>query len=119
MRQFRQRIRLIHELRELRATEEITNHCAERLRIDQLLRRHAIDIDVEQSHALFDQTLRAGQANAALVRQKFTDRAHTTAAQVIDIIERAFTATQVDQVFDRGDEIFVGKNALGKIDIYT
>jgi hypothetical protein len=36
---------------------------------------------------------------------------------MIDVIERAFAAAQIDQVFDRGDEILVGQNALAEIDV--
>ena len=36
---------------------------------------------------------------------------------MIDVVERAFAAAQIDQVFDRSDEIFVGQNSFGKIDI--
>ena len=43
VRQFGQRIDLIHELRQLAATKEIANDRGERLRIDQLLRRHRFD----------------------------------------------------------------------------
>ena len=94
--ELRQRVRLIHELRELRAAEEIANDCAERFRIDQLLRRHAVDVDVEQSHALFHETFRARETDAALIRQKFANRSNATAAQMIDIVERAFAAAQVN-----------------------
>src|ERR1700736_2656233 len=52
VRQLGERIRLIHELRELRPTEEITDDCAQRLGIYQFLRRHTVDIDVEQGHPL-------------------------------------------------------------------
>src|SRR6202022_5161140 len=105
------------ELRELRAAEEIANDRAERFRIDELLRRHSVDVDVEQSHAFFHQSLRAGETDAALIGQQFAHCPHATAAEVIDVVERAFSATQINQVFDRRDEIFVGKNPLGKVDI--
>ncbi len=36
---------------------------------------------------------------------------------MVDIIEGAFATAEIDQVFDCGDEIFVGQNPLGKIDI--
>ena len=85
---------------------------AERLRVDQLLRRHAVDVDVEQSHALFHETLRARETDAALIGEQFADRADAAAAEMIDVIERAFAAAQVDQIFDRGDEILVGQDAL-------
>ena len=90
---------------------------AERLRVDQLLRRHAVDVDVEQRHALFHQTLGAGETDAALVGEQFADGADAAAAEMIDVIERAFAAAQVDQIFDRGDEILVGQDALAEIDV--
>src|SRR6202022_3667727 len=105
------------ELRELRAAEEIANDRAERFRIDELLRRHSVDVDVEQSHGFFHQSLRAGETDAALIGQQFAHCPHATAAEVIDVVERAFSATQINQVFDRSDEIFVGQNPLGKVDI--
>src|ERR1035441_431635 len=77
--QLRQRIGLIHELRKLRATEEIANDCAQRLRVNQLLRRHSIDIDVEQSHAFFNEALGTGETDAALIGQQFANRSHTPA----------------------------------------
>src|SRR5437764_3654574 len=88
VRQLRERIRLVHELRELRATEEIADDRAERFRVDQLLRRHAVDVDVEQRHALFDEALGARQTDAALVREKFADGPDTPAAEMIDIVQR-------------------------------
>ena len=90
---------------------------AQRLRVDQLLRRHAVDVDVEQRHALFHETLRAGETDAALVGEQFADRADAAAAEMIDVIERAFATAQVDQIFDRGDEILVGQDALAEIDV--
>ena len=117
MGQLRQRVRLIHELRKLRAAEEIANHRAQRFRVDQLLRRHAVDVDVEQRHALFHETLRAGETDAALIGEQFANGADAAAAEMIDVIERAFAAAQIDQILDRGDEIFVGQNALAEIDI--
>ena len=96
VRQLGQRIRLIHKLRELRAAKEISNHGAECLRIDQLLRRHAVDVDVKQRHALLHQPLGASQADAALVGQQFAHRADTPAAQVINVVQSAFAATQIN-----------------------
>ena len=47
VRQFCERIRLIHELRKLRTAKEIPDNGAERFWIDELLWCHPIDIDVE------------------------------------------------------------------------
>ena len=88
----------------------------QRLRIDQLLRRHAVDVHVEQRHALFDETLGAGQTDAALVGEQFAHGADAAAAEVIDVVQRAFARLQAEQILRRGDEIFLGQNALVEID---
>src|SRR5713101_3956019 len=117
VRQLRERIGLIHELRKLRPAKEIADNCAERLRINQLLRRHPVHIDVEQRHALFDQTFGPSKPNTALIRQQFANRAHPTTAQVVDVVECALASAQIDQILDRRDEIFVGQNPLSGIDV--
>ena len=116
MRQLGERIDLIHELRELAAAEEIADDRGERFRIDQLLRRHGFDVMIEQRHALFDETLGAGQTDAALVGEQFAHGADAAAAEVIDVVQRAFAVSQAEQIFGRGDEIFLGQDALVEID---
>ena len=72
----------------LAAAEEIADDGGERLRIDQLLRRHAFDALIEQRHALLDQALGAGQTDAALVGEQFADGADAAAAEMIDVVQR-------------------------------
>src|SRR6478609_6734205 len=69
VRQFCERIRLIHELRKLRPAKEIPDDRAERFGINELLRRHPIHVDVEQRHSLLDETLGASKTDPALVGQ--------------------------------------------------
>ena len=38
---------------------------------------------------------------------------------MIDVIERAFAAAQIDQVFDRGDKIAVRQNSLVEVNVDT
>src|SRR5205814_9702689 len=74
-------------------------------------------IDVEQGHAFLNQTLRPSQANAALIGEQFAYGPNATAAEMIDIVQSTFAAPQINEVFDRGDEIFIGQDALGQINI--
>jgi hypothetical protein len=69
--QLGKRIRLIHELTQLTAAEEVTDYSAKRLGIDEFLRRDLVRIGIKQRHALADETLGAGEADAALVGKKF------------------------------------------------
>ena len=87
VRQLGEWVGLVHELRELRTAEEVTHDGGKRLRVDELLRRHAFDVHVEQGHALLDQTLGAGKAHAALVGKKFTHRTHAARAKVVDVVD--------------------------------
>ena len=92
VRQFGQRIDLIHELRKLAAAEEIADDRATAPSgLISFCGVIAVDALIEQRHALFHQTLGAGQTDAALVGQQFANGADAAAAQMIDVIQRAFT----------------------------
>ena len=92
VRELRERVVLVHELRELRRTEELFDRRRDRLDIDQGLRRNLAD--VLSRHALSDHALHAGQTDAVLILQKLTDRADAAVAEVVNVIGRA------DALFD-------------------
>jgi hypothetical protein len=75
VREFGQRIDLVHELRKLAASEEVAHDGGQCFRIDQLLRSHLVHALIEKRHALFDEAFGAGQADAALVGEQFADGA--------------------------------------------
>src|SRR5688500_8446334 len=93
-----ERVDLIHELRELAATEEVAHHSGERLRIDQLLRGHGVDALIEQRHAFFHETFCASQTNAALIGEQFTNSTNTAAAQVVDIVRGTFALLEAEKI---------------------
>ena len=109
--QLGQRIDLIHELRELAASEEIPHDGGQGLGIDQFLGRHRFHALIEERHAFFDQTLRARQADAALIRQQFAHGPDATAAQVINVVQTAFALLQPEQIFRCAYQVFLGQNA--------
>ena len=119
MRQLRQWIRLVHELTQLRPPKEIAHHGAQSFRIDQLLRRHALQIDIKQRHPLFHQTLRPSEAQTTLIGQQFTHGTHTTAAQVINIIKHPIALLQLQEILHGGQEIDLRHDALIAIDIQS
>ena len=57
MRELRQRVVLVHELRELGGTEEFLDRSDDRTNVDEGLRRD--DVDVLDRHALADDALHA------------------------------------------------------------
>ena len=95
MREFRERINLIHELRQLAAAKEIADDRRKRLRIDELLRRHLFHRLIEQRHAFLDETFGAREADAALVGEQFTNGADAAAAQMINVVKRAFALLEL------------------------
>ena len=117
VRQFGQRIDLVHELAELAAAEEVTHDGGERLRIDELGGSHGVHVHVEQGHALFHQTLGAGQAHAALVGEQFTHGTHTAAAEMVNIIQNALTFTQVEEVAQCRNDVLSGEDAHFGVDL--
>ncbi len=90
-----ERIRLIHELRELRRAEELAHGGRRRLGVDQILRHHGVDID--RGHALLDGALHPEEAQAILVLHQLADRTDAAVAEMIDVVDFAATVAQVDQ----------------------
>lgn len=84
VRQARERVGLVHELRQLRGAEELLDRRHDRTDVDQGLRRDGLD--VLRGHALADDALHAGQAQADLVLDELADRADTAVAEVVDVV---------------------------------
>jgi hypothetical protein len=87
VRDLRQRVGLVHELRELRRSEEFADGSHHRLGVDQVV-RHGRRHFLVDGHFFFDCPFHADQADAELVLQQFADRAHPAVAQVIDVVDR-------------------------------
>jgi hypothetical protein len=95
VRDFRQRVRLVHELRELRRAEELAHGRGRRLGVDQVLRHDRVDVD--RGHALLDGALHAQQAETVLVLHQLADRAHAAVAEMVDVVDLALAVAQFDQ----------------------
>ena len=99
-----ERVRLVHELAQLRPAEEVRNHRRERLRVDEALRRErALVLRVVDRHALADQALRAGEAHAALVLQQLARRADAAVAEVVDVVHLLVPHEDLQQQANRLD----------------
>ena len=111
MRDFRQRVGLVHELRQLRRSEEFADRGHHRLGVDQVV-RHRRRHFLVHGHFFFDRPFHADQADAELVFQQFADGTHTAIAEVIDVVNRADILAQFQQVLDRRVKIVRIKRAL-------
>ena len=104
-----QRVVLVHELGQLAGTEELFHRRSHWLGVDQVLRHQAFAFRHRQT--LFDRTLNTYQANAELVLGHFAYAANTTVTQVVDVIDDAFTVTDVDQSLQNRDDVFFAQHA--------
>ncbi len=92
---FRQRVVLIHELRQLRGAEELLDRRGHGLRIDQILRTKALAFGHAQS--LAHGALDTHKTDAELIFGHLSNRANATIAEMVDVIHRAVTVTDIDQ----------------------
>ena len=113
MRDFRKRIRLIHELRQLRRSEELADCGDDRLRVDQVV-RHGGDHFLVHRHLFLDRAFHAHQTDAELVLEQFADRANAAIAEMIDVIDLADVLAQLQQVADDRVEIVRLENAASR-----
>jgi len=110
VRHFRQRVGLVHELRQLRGAEEFAHRSRSRLGVDQVLRHHRVDLD--RGHAFLDRPLHAQQADAVLVLHQLADRPDAAVAEVVDVVDLALAVAQFDQRLDTGDDVVLAQRTL-------
>ena len=85
VRDLRERVGLVHELRQLRRPEELANRGHDRLRVDQVVRHGGRHFLVDR-HLLLDGALHADQTDAELVLEELAHRADAAVAQVVDVV---------------------------------
>ncbi|MCY1508640.1 hypothetical protein D9M68_429550 [compost metagenome] len=105
---FGQRVRLVHELRQLRGTEEFLQRGRDRLAVDQVVRHQRLLLGLTQTflHGLLDTC----QTGAVLVFGQFADATHAAVAQVVDVVDFAVAVAQVHEDLDHGQDVFVGQH---------
>ncbi len=113
MRQLGQRIGLVHELRQLAATEELAHRRHHRPGgADQRLRRHRLRI--LDRHALADTALQALEPGAHMHLDQLADRADAAIAKMIDVVRLAHTVVEPDHLANDLDEILLGQDSLAR-----
>jgi hypothetical protein len=100
----RERVRLVHELRELRAAEVLLHHRGDGLRVDEVVRHERVDL-LRHAHALLDRALHADETDAVLVLHQLADGADAAVAEVVDVVDRAATVLQLDEVTNRLEDV--------------
>ena len=115
MGQLRQRVVLVHELRQWAGTDELTDGSHDRADVDQALRGDLAGFLVLQGHALAHNALHTGKADAELVLQQFANAAHAAVAQVVDFIGHADAMVKAQQVVDGSKDIVNGNGAADEL----
>ena len=111
----RQRVVLVHELRQWAGTDELTDGSHDRADVDQALRGDLAGFLVLQGHALAHNALHTGKADAELVLQQFANAAHAAVAQVVDFIGHADAMVKAQQVVDGSKDIVNGNGAADEL----
>ena len=108
VRDFGQRVGLVHELRQLRCAEEFFQSSRDRLAVDQVMGHQRLLLSLTQTflHSLFD----TRQASAVLVLSQFAHAAHAAVAQMVDIVHLATAIAQIHEDLDHGQDVFVGQH---------
>src|SRR3569833_2848523 len=122
-----ERVGLVHELRQLRGAEELLDRRHDRADVDQGLRRDRLDVLCR--HALADDALHAGQAQADLVLDELAARTDTAVAEVVDVVgldrdvatrrggHLLLAGVQPDEVVDGRDDVVLGQGALSEVEV--
>ena len=111
VRDLRERVGLVHELRELRGTEELADRGHDRLGVDEVVRHRRRHLLVD-AHLFLDGALHADEADAELVLHQLADSAHAAVAEVIDVVDDADVLAQLEQVADGPVEVLGRQRAL-------
>src|SRR3954469_11928184 len=123
----RERVVLIHELRQLAGAEELLDRGHHGADVDQGLRRDRLD--VLRGHALADDALHAGQTGADLVLDELADRTDAAVAEVVDVVhveaeldglavahpgQGGAVVVQRDEVLDGRDDVVERQDRVGE-----
>jgi hypothetical protein len=80
-----ERIRLVHELRQLRRTEELANRGRHRLGVHKISRHRREHVLLDR-HLFLDRTFHALEADAELIFKQLTDGTNTAITKMIDVV---------------------------------
>ena len=103
MSDLRQRIILVHKLRQLAGTKELLHRRRDWLGINEVLRHEAFALSHRET--LFNSTLYPNETDSELILSHFANRSNAAVTQMINIIHHAFTISNADQRAHHIDDI--------------
>src|SRR3990170_736102 len=108
VRDFGQRIGLVHELGQLGGPEELLDDRGDGFRVDQVVRHQGLD--VLEAHLLPDRPFHAHQPHPELVLDQLPHGADAPVPEVVDVVRLADPVLQVDEVPDCPKDVLVPQN---------
>ena len=133
VRQTRQRVVLVHELRQLRGPKELFDGRHDRANVNERVRGDGFD--VLSGHAFLHRALHTGHTRAHLHLNELADRTHPAVAEVVDVVgldaqfgffagrvfdlDRVVPGTQRQQVAEGGDNVGQIQGALAHLPLNT
>ena len=115
VRQHRQRVRLVDDLRQFAATKEVVDRRRNVFRVDDGARRFFV------AETVLRGATQLQEAFANFFAGEFVDRAKTTVPQVVDVVRFGFgvAAPKFVKVLDRFDEVFGAQHRFVEVDVHT
>ena len=107
----RQRIGLVHELRELAASEKFANRRHHGFRIDQVV-RHGRGHFLVDRHFFLDRAFHPHQTDPELILEELPDGPHAAIAQMIDVVHGADVLGKLQRILDDLVEVLRLKRAM-------
>ena len=101
--QLGQGVGLVHELGQRAGAEELLDGSGDRADIDQAL--GGDHVQVLNGHALPDDPLHAGEADAELVLEQLAHAAQAAVAQVVNVVGGAHAVGQAVEIVDGGHDV--------------
>jgi hypothetical protein len=111
VRHFGQRVRLVHELRKLRASEELLDRGHHGLRVDEIVRHGGRHFLVDR-HLFLDRALHADESDPELVLEQLSHAANAAISQVVDVVHFADAFPQLEHVAKDFDEVLARRRAV-------
>ena len=116
VRKLSERVRLVHELRELARAEEFAERRGYRADVDEVLRHRGRKVG-RRRHAFARDALHAKQPYADLVLEQLADGAHAAVAEVVDVVHVLVAVAEADEPLDYRDDVGDGQQALAVRDV--
>ena len=108
-----ERVGLVHELGELRRSEEFAQDRGDRLGVDEILGHDLVDFN--GVHALAHGAFEPDESETELVLDEFAHRTDAPVAEVVDVVALALAVAQFNKGLNHAYDVFLAQCADGVV----